>query len=242
MLQRTKTFWRLLLGRPEASATVALAEGPDERRIWVRIPADLQTACKPAGEPDSSRLPARVRDISLGGINLRTNRAFQPGDMVSVELPAATDESRCNVLACVVHCDEEADGEWSLGCTFSRELSEDDLQALGAKRECHDPDDKRQWKRFQAHITATCQLVATAEQKPFPAKVLNISVSGVGLLADRPVENGALLSVELRNAAGTIERTMLACVVHINRHSPSEWALGCNFIRSLSDEDLKALL
>jgi hypothetical protein len=67
-------------------------------------------------------------------------------------------------------------------------------------------------------------------------------VSGVGLLVNQSIENGALLSVELRNPAGTVERTMLACVVHINRRSPGEWALGCNFIRSLNEHDLKALL
>ena len=56
------------------------------------------------------------------------------------------------------------------------------------------------------------------------------------------MENATLLSVELHNAAGTVGRTMLACVVHVTRHSDHEFALGCNFIRSLSEEDLKALM
>ncbi len=56
------------------------------------------------------------------------------------------------------------------------------------------------------------------------------------------MENGALLSVELHNSAGTTERTMLACVVHVNRHEDGGWALGCNFIRSLGEEDLNALV
>ena len=74
------------------------------------------------------------------------------------------------------------------------------------------------------------------------AFVIVFAVTGVGLLVDRAIENGALLSVELHNAAGTTERTMLACVVHVNAQSDATWALGCNFIRSLSEEELKALL
>jgi c-di-GMP-binding flagellar brake protein YcgR len=242
MFQRSKTFWRLLLGRPEESSAVALQDGPDERRVWVRFPADLETAFKPAGTADHSRVAARIRNISLGGVNLRAERSFCPGDMLSIELPCASGEARCNVLACVVHCDAEPDGHWSLGCTFSRELSEADLQSLGANQELFDLPDQRQWKRFPTNVHATYQPVATAEQTPRPAKVLNISVSGIGLSVDREIENGALLSVDLRNASATVERSILACVVHINRQSATQWALGCNFIRSLSEDDLKSLL
>ena len=123
-----------------------------------------------------------------------------------------------------------------------RELSEADLQSLGANRERPEQDEQRQWKRFETNITATVQQVTTAEQTPCAAKVLNVSVSGVGLLVDRVIENGALLSVELHNAAATIDRTLLACVVHVSRRAAGEWALGCNFIRSLGEDDLKALL
>jgi hypothetical protein len=162
--------------------------------------------------------------------------------MLTIELPRAAPEDRFDVLACVVHCDEVEEGQWSLGCTFSRELSEYDLQAFGTTRINDALPDQRQTQRFLTDINATYQLVATAEQPPRKARVLNISVAGVGLLVDEIVENGALLSVELRNAAKTTERAILACVVHITRRPGSEWALGCNFIRSLSEDDLNQLL
>jgi c-di-GMP-binding flagellar brake protein YcgR len=242
MFERTKTFWRRLLGRAGQTTTATLDAGTEERRVWIRYPADLQTAYKPSGAPDSTRLSARVRNISLGGINLVGNRSFQPGELLTVELPGATEETRCNVLACVVHCAEEEAGEWSLGCTFSRELTDDDLASFGARRERTDPSDQRQWKRFPSSVTARFQLVALDDPKLHPAKVLDISASGVALLVEREIENGTLLSVELHNAAGTVERTMLACIVHVTCQASNEWALGCNFIRSLSEEDLKALL
>jgi len=72
--------------------------------------------------------------------------------------------------------------------------------------------------------------------------VLDISASGVGPAGwIATSENGTLLSVELHNATGTKERTMLACVVHVTSQSDTAWGLGCNFIRSLSEEDLRAL-
>jgi c-di-GMP-binding flagellar brake protein YcgR len=219
-----------------------MESGADERRVWIRYPADLATAYKPAGAFDSARLSARVRNISLGGINLAGNRPFQPGELLTVELPGANEEARCKVLACVVHCEEEQAGEWSVGCTFSRELSADDLAHFGARRERPDPSDQRQWKRFPALMTAHYQLVALDDARQYDAKVLDISATGVGLLVERDIENGTLLSVELHNAAGTAERTMLACIVHVTRQASSEWALGCNFIRSLSEEDLEALV
>jgi c-di-GMP-binding flagellar brake protein YcgR len=240
MFERTKTFWRRLLGRPGPTATAK--GGDDERRVWLRYTADLKTAFKPAGAPDHTRLSAQVRNISLGGLNLVGSRPFQPGELLTVELPGASEESRCDVLACVVHCAEEQAGEWSLGCTFSRELTDDDLANFGARRERHDPSDQRQWKRFPVSVTANYELVAQDDAKQYPAKVLDISATGVGLLVDREIENGTLLSVELHNAAGTAEHTMLACIVHVTRQAANEWALGCNFIRSLTEEDLKALV
>jgi PilZ domain len=173
---------------------------------------------------------------------LVTSRAFEQGEMLSIELPLDGGDTRCDVLACVVHCDQTCAGEWSVGCNFSRELSAADLKALRVKPVVGDADDQRQWQRFEADVSATFQLVATAEQTPRPAKVVNLSVAGIGLMVDRAVENGALLSVELHNASGTVERTMLACVVHVNRQPKGQWALGCNFIRSLGEKDLQALL
>src|SRR5438874_706919 len=135
MFERTMTFWRRLVGRPGRTTTATLQAGTEVRRVWLRYTADLETSYKPAGAHETTRLSARVRNISLGGINLVGNRAFQPGELLSVELPGTSEESRCNVLACVVHCAEEQPGVWSLGCTFSRELTDDDLQAFGARRE-----------------------------------------------------------------------------------------------------------
>jgi hypothetical protein len=241
MFQRTVSFWKRLLGRqspPQAFASVA----EDERRVWVRYPADLETTYQPSGAGQAARLSARVRNVSLGGVSLTVDRAFQPGDLLSVELPGATEATRCNVLACVVHVGQAAPGEWVVGCTFARDLGEEDLEAFGARRVRHDPPDQRTWMRFPSDVQVEYRQVGEAEAGGHAAGVLNLSASGVSLLVPEAVENGTLLSVELRAAARPFTRTMLACVVHVNARPDGQWVLGCNFIRSLSEEDMKALL
>ncbi|HYT88627.1 MAG TPA: PilZ domain-containing protein [Gemmataceae bacterium] len=243
MFERTMSFWKRLLGRhPAAEDGASVKQAEEDRRVWVRYPADLPTTYQPASKEETVRLTARVRNVSLGGVSLAVDRPFQPGEMLSVELPGATDESRCKVLACVVHLTPVGGSEWILGCTFSRELSQEDLEAFGARRERHSSSDQRTWMRFTCDVKAQYQPIGGPETAPQNAKVINLSASGVGLLVPRSIDNGALLSVELQAASGSFRRTMLACVVHVTAQPESEWALGCNFIRSLSDEDLQALL
>jgi hypothetical protein len=243
MFERTVSFWKRLLGRQaheQPGGRTAQAE--EERRVWVRYPSDLETTYSPAGKGPSPQLSARVRNVSLGGVSLAVDRAFEPGELLSVELPGATEESRCTVLACVVHVSAAGPREWLIGCTFARELGEEDLEKFGARRERHPPPDQRTWVRFSCDVKAVYQPVGGLPAGLKSAKVLNLSASGVGLLVGEAVENGTLLSVELHAAHAPFTRTMLSCVVHVTAQPGGEWALGCNFIRSLSEEDLKALV
>jgi hypothetical protein len=233
MFARKFSFWRKLVGRRDCVGSTE-----DDRRVWVRYPANLETTLQPPG--DTSRFAARVRDISRGGVNLVADRAFQPGDHLSLELPAPAGQTH-NVLACIVRVTAEPEGQWALGCTFSRELSDEDLQDLGARREKHAPADQRTWIRFPCEIRASYQQVG-GDGVSYDAQVQNISASGIALLVPAPVETGVLLTVELHAATGTEVRTILACVVHAASEGEGAWALGCNFIRELTEDDLNVLV
>jgi c-di-GMP-binding flagellar brake protein YcgR len=243
MLGRTVSLWRRLVG---GQMPAGLEGGDqavaDDRRVWVRHAADLETMVQTDSGTDGEQLSARVRNISLGGISLLVDRPFETGELLTIELPGVEENHSHTVLACVVHAMSHSDQEWALGCTFARELSDDDLQAYGARRVKHAGPDQRVWKRFSTAIKASFQVISAAEATKHPAQVLNISASGVGLAVTELVKVGALLSVELHGAHGSAERTLLACVVHANDRDDGEWALGCNFIRSLSEADLNALL
>ncbi len=243
MFERTVSFWNRLLRRqprPEAARAAAVVEEED-RRVWSRYAADIETTCTLACSGEAASLPARVRNISLGGVSLATDRPFEPGSLLSIQLPLTDDHPRATVLACVVHVRDAGGGVWHVGCTFARELSAADLEAFGARRARSGLPDQRSWQRFSCDVKALCQPVAAPGPEPFAATVLNLSPSGVGLLLPCPLETGTLLSVELQAASGAFRKTMLACVVHASARTDGQHALGCNFIRSLSEADLQAL-
>src|SRR5262249_14287661 len=146
------------------------------------------------------------------------------------------------VLACVVHVQQQGPGEWSIGCTFSESLGNPDLETFGARRQKPaEADDNRNWVRFACNVEASYSRIDNSEGERRDARVMNISANGIGLVLDRPVENGTLLNLDLRSPTTHSTRTILACVVHVTS-SPGEWNVGCNFIRELSESDLKALL
>jgi len=243
MLERTVSLWRrMVCGRSQRDALGGPAVAEDDRRVWVRHSTDAEITCLPTGTADGSLLSARVRNVSLGGMNLIVNRAFQTGDLLCVELPTLPDQTATSVLACVVHVNAEPDGEWSVGCNFSAELDDDDLRALGGRRVRPTPPDSRNWQRFPSNVRATYALATEEMPQREPAKVLNISASGVGLLVEQRIEPGTLLSVDLLSGDGRSATTVLACVVHLTEQASDGWALGCNFIQELSASDLQGLL
>jgi hypothetical protein len=216
-------------------------ENTEERRVRVRYPVSLQTTVRPADGEGPELLSARVRNISRGGINLLLDEPLDPGGLLSVELPDAHGGPTHAVLACIIHASPHGEGQWAVGCTFSRELGDTELNAFQPRREKPKrADDQRGWVRFALDVRVSCRSVATAEE-PWIAQVLDVSPSGIGLLADRAVENGTLLNVEFPVVAQLPPLNILACVVHITERDPGRWAMGCNFIRELTDAELRAL-
>jgi hypothetical protein len=241
MFARAVAVCRRLLGSQPQSEPWETGQAVDEdRRVWVRHSADLETTCQPAASPDSKPFSARVRNISCRGISLLVDRSFEPGELLSVELPGLAEGSTYTVLACVVHARAEGDDGWVLGCSFARELSNEDLEAFGARRQRPRPPDQRAWMRFPSTVTVSCELVNGAQTQRWTAQVLDISTTGISLLVTRLLTVGMLLSVDL-HGGGPQEPTILASVVHVTPRGDGEWALGCNFIRSLSEEELQAL-
>lgn len=241
MFERTFSFWRRLVGKSQSVSSSAESADAD-RRLWVRYAVDLETTYHPAGFPETGQLSARVRDISRGGANLIVSREFLAGELLSVELPRGNGHTGHSVLACIVRVEPASGDEWNIGCVFAHELNQDDLDDFGAKRQKHPPSDQRTWMRFPCNIQVAIQSIGGENGVRIPAQVLNISASGIGLLVKEAIETGVLLNVNLYGGPGKGDRTILACVVHVTTQAEGEWALGCNFIRELSEEDLHALV
>lgn len=238
MFEQATTLWNRLMGRPADEVDSDVAE--DERRVWVRYEADVETACG-TSDAEGETLPARIRDISRGGMKLVLGRPCELGTMLTVGLPVVEGRSPLTVLACVVHVTPLSDGEWAMGCNFARELSGEDLQAFGARKARTTPPDSRNWERFACNVKASYHAILDPASTSWPAKVLNISARGVGLLVGREVRPGTLISAELHGATRPVVLHILACVVHVTARSADEWILGCDFIHELNERDLEAL-
>jgi hypothetical protein len=238
MFEKTFSFWHRLVGTTSAAPSAAVH---DDRRLWVRYAADLEGKVQLAEKLGSAKILAKVRDLSLGGANLLVDQPLQPGQMLSVELPADQGDVR-TVLACVVRATPQAEGHWSLGCVFSRELNNDDLGRFGAQNVQADSDDNRIWVRFPCELKATYSKVGDIVGQSQPAEVLNISANGIGLAVQPTLQAGSLVNVDLLDKNGRMMRTILACVVHTTQRASGDYAVGCNFIRELTEEELQSLL
>lgn len=240
MFQRTASLWNRLTRKP-ASGTLAAALAEEDRRLWDRREVNVEIRVTPATGQAESSLNARILDASSGGVRIEVGRYFEPGDLLTLELPPRENTPSTSVLACVVYTQASEDERWVLGCRFSAELSDADLAAFGAAKQRPDLLDGRNWSRFPCQLKAIYQVVLDEDGPCREAKVLNISAGGVALVVDHDVRAGALLSAELHAADGRAVVTMLACVVHVIAESEGERVLGCNFIQELSDADLQSL-
>ena len=63
----------------------------DERRVWLRHPADLRTQVATAEGGDAG-FDARVCDVSRGGVKLLSERAVDPGALLTIGLSTAGGE------------------------------------------------------------------------------------------------------------------------------------------------------
>lgn len=214
----------------------------EERRIWVRSLSDVETACKLAEAPATGRMSARIKNISRGGINLLLHQELESGSLLSVELPGDGPGDEYFVLACVVHSVAQPNGEWSVGCTFARELEEDEVRSLVTKPIPPFESDQRSFVRYPCPTKAAYQFVNAPERKTGQARVINISPKGIAVTVSEFIEVATLLNLELQSANGAKKLTVLASVTRVIPHADGEWSLGCNFISRLGDKDLQALI
>jgi hypothetical protein len=104
------------------------------------------------------------------------------------------------------------------------------------------PDSERRGApRFDTTLETACQLPAAGRVEQWPARVDNLSATGIGLVLGRRFEPGTLLSFLLYNKTHECTHSFLARVVHATRQEGKNWLLGCRLVGEIGDEDLRAL-
>jgi len=121
MFQRLLTLWRQRCRQPKPRPA-------SERRLWGRYPFHREATFQPVSSAEEPRLPALVRNVSAGGIQLAVSRSFEMGTLLTVHLPSHA--TTMPLLASVIHVMRPTEDTWTLGCSFIRELNDTELREL----------------------------------------------------------------------------------------------------------------
>jgi hypothetical protein len=108
----------------------APANRREERRASVRHQSAVKGSCHTLNASREASWDAAVRDISTEGIGLVLGRRFEPGVLLSVEVPDNSDGQTRLLLARVVHATARPEGGWLIGCALLNPLTDDEVQAL----------------------------------------------------------------------------------------------------------------
>ncbi|WP_020469249.1 PilZ domain-containing protein [Zavarzinella formosa] len=233
MLERTRNFIRQITRKTSNSA--------EDRRAHPRFDTEIETVCRPVADGEEHK--AIIRDVSRSGVKLLLDVELVPGTMVRVDVPHAVNSAHTvTLLACVMRVIPESDDRWSCGCMFSLELNDDELAIFGGKKVQGAHGDQRAWIRHPVRAMAEYRVLPGEDDILLTAEVVNLSPAGVGLLLDRHLDPGSVLSVSLHRAKDKPDLSMLASIVYLTDCSDGRWAAGCNFIRELTHEELKSIV
>jgi PilZ domain len=216
-----------------------IAGDSSDRRAHERHATKIDTICRRVSEADE--IPARILDVSLGGIKIAVSRLMREGTMLRVDLPKAAGPAT-TILACVTHVHQAGRAEWEVGCSFSLELSDDEVRAFGGHKARTTTGDQRAWVRQPARGTIDFRPLPGHDGPPDTAEIVNLSPTGVGLIVESPLEPGSALTVSLKRHDDQPDQPVLAVVVYQTEREDGMWAAGCQFIRQLSQTELDELL
>lgn len=101
---------------------------PAERRSRVRHRSTRTGRCRPVQTPGAvAPWPARIWDVSGGGVALILDRRFEAGTLLMIECPDDNGTATDRLLARVLHALELRDNRWFLGCRLMDELEEEEV-------------------------------------------------------------------------------------------------------------------
>ncbi|MFO0879097.1 MAG: serine/threonine-protein kinase [Gemmataceae bacterium] len=124
---------RGLLELAERELTGKLPEAPADRRVARRFPTLVPARCRILGGRDS--WSATLQEVSLSGIRLEVARRFEPGTLLTIEIPEGGEVSARSWMAQVRWARPAVLKRWLLGCQFADQLSESELSNLLENKE-----------------------------------------------------------------------------------------------------------
>lgn len=214
----------------------------EERRGDLRRFVDARARCRPLTDDDAPTWTGRIRDISSLGLGLVLPEEVRPGLLLDIDLENKSGNWLGAVRGRVVHTLRLADGSWLAGCAFVSELDNAELRCFQAERIRSQTGDARRWVRFPCNVETICYTCETAPGERRPARVLNVSAGGLGLLLPCEFSPGTVLRIELPAEVAQPARLLLIRVVHCVEAPGRGWLLGCEFANQLDNDQIQSML
>lgn len=98
-------------------------------------------------------------------------------------------------------------------------------------------------ERYPCQLDASCRLIAIVGDDFFPAKIRNISATGISLVFNRPLEPGTVLAVDLLDPrTQQFLNSLRIRVLYSLEHPSGDWILGGAFDSQLTPDELQSFL
>lgn len=101
-----------------------------ERRQSIRHPIDREVNVVPTIGGSGSCWRGRIKNLSLHGLRLILERRFEKNTFLSIRVLDNDRDELMSFFGKVVYVSAYDDGRWSIGCRFTKEMNEQDLQDL----------------------------------------------------------------------------------------------------------------
>lgn len=100
--------------------------------------------------------------------------------------------------------------------------------------------ERRRYKRRRRPGAVSFRVGAAAGGPWLDAQLVDLSAGGVGLLSDRRLEGGTVLTLRFAPQAGVIPVLAHVRVAHAQEQPDGRWLLGCEFVAAAGDDELPA--
>jgi hypothetical protein len=100
--------------------------------------------------------------------------------------------------------------------------------------------ERRASVRFQCSTSASCSSLAPFER--LNGMTRDISKTGIALILGTSIREGLELVIDLKTKNPGICLTLLARVVHSTLEAEGTWVVGCEFITTPTEEQIRALV
>jgi len=100
-------------------------------------------------------------------------------------------------------------------------------------------DERRAFVRYRCERPPVGRALISNTFKSINAQIVDLSVGGIGLVLDQPLEAGTRLTVELDEATPF---EIVAEVKNAVLQADGKWRCGCELVWKLSEDELRFLL